>query len=360
MGWYLMVKTARPTGLKYLCKCMDNKDHIKYSGSGVLWKRHLKKYNISVWDTEVLGHYSTNAELREAGEYYSTYWNITESHEWANCIPEIGDGGSTTKGRKRYHHRETGEERMFFAQDATEEWIVGKNPENIRKKTPEEIEKCRLFHVGRKRSEEARVNMRNSTRPPKKSIECSVCGSSVTAMNLKRHEERCLGPSFDPELVADWFELEDFPGIFVCKEGMIKTVDGGSVPRCKSINRNTETIMCGLRDKTNKFKMVRQHILIAKMFVPNEKNIETVQFKDGDVFNMHANNLVWAYPNSGREFDINNNKSCKISQEDKLIMVKLFDEGIKSSIIAKHFNVSDSLICLYKKQYESNKNQENC
>lgn len=110
-GYYLMVKSAPTIKMKYLCKCADNKDPYEYKGSGKLWHRYLRKYDpyIITW---VIGHYSSNLDLRVAGEYYSNLFDVVSSKDWANLIPETGDGGSTTLGKSRYYNIDTGEERV--------------------------------------------------------------------------------------------------------------------------------------------------------------------------------------------------------------------------------------------------------
>lgn len=91
---YLYVKTHNVTGLKYLGK--TTQDPYKYKGSGTHWIRHLKKYGDSV-TTEVLLETDDKKLLREKGIYYSNLWNVVESKEWANIVPEQGDGGDTSK-----------------------------------------------------------------------------------------------------------------------------------------------------------------------------------------------------------------------------------------------------------------------
>ena len=106
--YYLMIKEIEQTGLKYLCKrkqsSKDPEDHIKYRGSGVLWRRILNKHPEYTMKTTVLGLYDTET-LKERGLYYSELYNIVESNEWANLIPESGDGGDTsqTDGFKTYY-----------------------------------------------------------------------------------------------------------------------------------------------------------------------------------------------------------------------------------------------------------------
>lgn len=167
---------------------MDNKDPYTYKGSGVFWRKIINKLDCEI-ETEILGHYSTNEELREAGEYYSELFDVVKSKEWANCIPEIGDGGSTTNGWVSGYNPNTGEKGMFPTEaEIPADWIRGwprwtKNPEGV--------EKTRQFHLGRKRSEETRKKMRESTRKKRMTVPCELCGRHITPQNIKRHIEHC-------------------------------------------------------------------------------------------------------------------------------------------------------------------------
>jgi hypothetical protein len=92
MPIYLYVKTHNKTGLKYLGKTISN-DPYSYQGSGTVWKRHIKKHGYDV-TTEILLQTTDPKELKEVGIYYSNLWNIVESKDFANIVPEMGDGGA--------------------------------------------------------------------------------------------------------------------------------------------------------------------------------------------------------------------------------------------------------------------------
>ena len=92
--YYLMVKTHNKTGLKYLCQT-KRKDPMKYTGSGIKWKAHLKKFGVDI-TTEILGVFESKKELSEAGIYYSNLWDVVANNEWANLKLEEGDGGDTS------------------------------------------------------------------------------------------------------------------------------------------------------------------------------------------------------------------------------------------------------------------------
>jgi hypothetical protein len=87
-----MVKKAYPSGLLYLCQT-STKDPYLYKGSGKRWLNHVVKHKSRIV-TCVLGTYDTQAELREAGIYFSRLYNVVESDEWANLMEENGTGGN--------------------------------------------------------------------------------------------------------------------------------------------------------------------------------------------------------------------------------------------------------------------------
>ena len=106
MTIYLMVKTHRKTGLKYLCKTIQNP--FTYNGSGTDWKEHLKKHGKDI-STEILKECEHKEELNYWGRYYSELWNIVSGQDdygnkiWANRIPETGGGpGVPTQRNSEY------------------------------------------------------------------------------------------------------------------------------------------------------------------------------------------------------------------------------------------------------------------
>lgn len=106
MTIYLYVKTHRKTGLKYLGKT-TNPDPHKYQGSGVDWKQHLKEHG-EEYDTDIIKECNSKEELNQWGRYYSHLWNVVESTEWANRIPETGGGWCDEEARKKISAKLTG------------------------------------------------------------------------------------------------------------------------------------------------------------------------------------------------------------------------------------------------------------
>jgi len=94
----LMIKECQITGLKYLCKSSGKTDPFKYQGSGIRWTNHLKKYHEN-WSrsnkikTTIIGIYYNKEDLKRNGLYCSSLYNVVDDPNWANLIPEQGDGG---------------------------------------------------------------------------------------------------------------------------------------------------------------------------------------------------------------------------------------------------------------------------
>lgn len=93
--YYLYVKTS-PSGLKYLGK--TTKDPFTYLGSGKIWKRHIKKHNLTTDNikTEIVFETTDVEKLIKKGIELSILYDVVKSKEWANLREESGDGGDTS------------------------------------------------------------------------------------------------------------------------------------------------------------------------------------------------------------------------------------------------------------------------
>lgn len=97
---YLYKKTHNTTGLKYLGKTVQNP--FKYKGSGKEWSSHCKEHGYNI-TTEILFETTDKKELQQKGRYYSELWDVVNSPEWANVIPETG-GGPGCKSGENHHY----------------------------------------------------------------------------------------------------------------------------------------------------------------------------------------------------------------------------------------------------------------
>jgi hypothetical protein len=99
MTIYLYVKTHQKTGLKYLGKT-SREDYNEYTGSGLIWKRHLKKHGKD-YTTEILLKTETIEEAREVGIFFSLLFDVVNSVEWANLTIEDANGGENLRNIAR-------------------------------------------------------------------------------------------------------------------------------------------------------------------------------------------------------------------------------------------------------------------
>lgn len=174
----LYVKIS-PKNLYYLGK--TNKNPFSYNGSGLIWKRHLKKYNYNKNDIKtfiIFESYNLN-EIKIMGEYFSNLFNIVEDERWANLRPENGDGGDTSHclNYKRppiiigdKHWTKTPEAKKFLS-----EKMKGENNPSKREEVKEKI---RLKATGRRATEETKKKLSEMRR-----------GESNNFFNKKHKEE---------------------------------------------------------------------------------------------------------------------------------------------------------------------------
>lgn len=159
---YLYVKES-PLGLKYLGITIKNP--IKYIGSGKHWRLHIKKHNLACKDinTKIIFQTTSLLEISNKGIYYSELWDVVNSEEWANLIPETGYSNGTLGNKqseetieKRIKHLR-GKARSQEYKDKMSRIITGF------KHSEETKEKLRMIKTGTKQSEET-INKKVASR----------------------------------------------------------------------------------------------------------------------------------------------------------------------------------------------------
>ena len=102
--WFLLIKKHNETGLKYLCRHVTayKNSCYTYLGSGVHWTRHLNKHGSDI-STEILEECDTEEQSKERGLYWSKLFDVVKSKEWANLIPENGQGGAEPVKYRKTH-----------------------------------------------------------------------------------------------------------------------------------------------------------------------------------------------------------------------------------------------------------------
>jgi hypothetical protein len=122
MLYYLYLKTHNVTGLKYLGQTCQ--DPFKYHGSGKKWTEHLQLFGKDV-TTQIIYQSTDIKEIADVGRYYSSVWNIVESKEWANLIPESCSGHGnfgklSDEARQRLSERMRGDSNISKTADFRE------------------------------------------------------------------------------------------------------------------------------------------------------------------------------------------------------------------------------------------------
>lgn len=121
MGTYLYIKTHNKTGLKYFRKTSNPKFGInpnKYIGSGVYWKRHVKKHGCDV-STEIFGYFDDLDECSQVALSFSKEHDIVNSPLWANLQDENGIAGAP-KGHAG--HKFTADQLEEMSKKLTARW----------------------------------------------------------------------------------------------------------------------------------------------------------------------------------------------------------------------------------------------
>ncbi len=113
---YLYIKTHNQTGLKYFGK--TSKNPHKYGGSGVVWKRHIKKYGNDV-NTVIYGIYTDSNLCTQDAIDFSIRNDIVSSDAWANLIQENGLDGKPVGSDG---HVFTDEQRQTIGEKSSDYW----------------------------------------------------------------------------------------------------------------------------------------------------------------------------------------------------------------------------------------------
>jgi hypothetical protein len=97
---WLIIKRHKVTGLLYFCKT-SRSDPIKYKGSGLYWKRHLRVHGNEV-DTIWTSLFTNKDDLVDFATHFSEFYNIVSEKNskgtkiWANLELENGLDGMPT------------------------------------------------------------------------------------------------------------------------------------------------------------------------------------------------------------------------------------------------------------------------
>ncbi len=159
---YLYIKRHSITGKCYFGKTAS-KDPIKYLGSGLHWKRHIKKHGIEHVETLWYKLFNDQKECTRVALLFSEQQNIVKSDLWLNFIAE--NGLDSCLGLKRSQETcarisASHKGKIFSEEHKKKISISGLG----RKNSPAHIEKTRQGHLGSKRSEETKAKIKEGTK----------------------------------------------------------------------------------------------------------------------------------------------------------------------------------------------------
>jgi hypothetical protein len=202
---YLYIKTHKITGLKYLG--MTRQDPFKYSGSGLYWKSHLNKYGYLL-DTKIIKECESMDEISYWGNYYSELWNIVESDNFANLVPELGENSSGMKDKNHsdetknkiklslLNHKVSDETRQKIAKSLLGNIPWNKNKRGLFHHTESHKAKLKEIHLGEgnpfygKQHSEEFIRLQRERQTTK--VKCPYCDKEGSFRIMKRwHFEKC-------------------------------------------------------------------------------------------------------------------------------------------------------------------------
>lgn len=160
--YYLYVKTHNETGLKYFGYTESENPH-EYRGSGKKWKRHIKKYGYDV-TTKIIFSSEDRDITKQKALFYSEFFDIVISNEWANLTIEQLEGGFThINNSEEIRKKATEKKRLngWFAADKNP-MFGKKHSEDVKKKHSERMAGSNNPNYNKKLSESTKKKMSES------------------------------------------------------------------------------------------------------------------------------------------------------------------------------------------------------
>ena len=163
MKTFLYIKRHKETGLLYFGKTCK-KDPYTYNGSGIFWKKHIKKHGENI-ETLWVSEFNENDNVEEFAELFSEVNDIVNSSQWANLIIENGKDGWISGVKRSIETREkmsnSAKNRSPMAQETRDKLSKAHKGHN-RKHSEETKKRLSEANIGKILSEETRKRMSES------------------------------------------------------------------------------------------------------------------------------------------------------------------------------------------------------
>jgi hypothetical protein len=156
------LKIHNKTGLKYLGYTKST-DPFGYRGSGIEWCKHIKEHGYNV-TTFILGESTNKKEVLWWGSYFSDLWDIVQSQEFTNLIPETGSGSPIwdEERKKEYQKWWTPERRKEWSEREKEKLLDSEYKKTLIQRATSEYTKQRMVEHNKKyKSKEMKARWSN-------------------------------------------------------------------------------------------------------------------------------------------------------------------------------------------------------
>jgi len=182
---FLYIKTCNHCGLKYFGKNKQkytNKKEMyknchKYKGSGLIWKKHIKKYGYKNYSTKIIGVFYNLDNCENFALWFSKKENIVFNNNYANLCEENGkNGGDITNyiDKKLVYNKVSNSLKEYY------------------KKNPEVIELKRQQNLGKKNGMYGRSHSKESIQKYTREVICLYCNKKGALNGMKRwHFDNC-------------------------------------------------------------------------------------------------------------------------------------------------------------------------
>jgi len=142
-----------------------------------------------------------------------------------------------------------------------------------------------------------------------------------------------------------WKEIEGHPGYWVSNTGKVKSLKYRKERFLKPHTSKFGYLAFVISTQGKRYRLT-VHKLLAKTFIPNPNNLDTVNHIDGNKANNNLGNLEWATHSENHRHAVANNLfgGAKLTTEQVLEISKKISKGENYNTLAQKYNVSKRTI----------------